>query len=103
MKKILLAASFALVAGTAMAQTTTTTTTTTSTDPVTGDIQTYITKEQRTSVAAPQGFVATVGQPLPAPVPLYRLPDNVSPYQYTIVDGHTYLVDENRNIVEVLD
>lgn len=102
MKSLLIAGAFALVTSAALAQTTTTTTTTT-TDPVTGDIRTYITKEQTASVPAPSGFVATVGEPLPAPVPLYRLPEGMSPYQYSVIDGHTVLVDENRNIVEILD
>ena len=103
MKRLLIAAAFGLTAIAAQAQTTTTTTTTTVDEPMTNTIRTYVTKEKTTSVAAPDGFTVTVGEPLPAPVPLYKLPDDVGPYQYTVMDGHTVLVDENRNIVKIID
>ena len=57
----------------------------------------------RVAKAAPDGYTVTVGTPLPEPVPLYRLPDDVGPYEYAVVDGHTVLVDENRNIVKIID
>ncbi|NDW05353.1 DUF1236 domain-containing protein [Jiella pacifica] len=105
MKRLLLVAALALGAPVAaLAQTTTTTTTTVeTTDPDYGTIQTYVTKERRESVPAPDGYTVTVGTPLPEPVPLYRLPDDVGPYEYAVVDGHTVLVDENRNIVKIID
>ena len=105
MKTILIAACLAAAApAAALAQTTTTTTTTVErTEPDYGTIRTYVTKERHESVAAPDGYTVTVGTPLPEPVPLYRLPDDVGPYEYAVVDGHTVLVDENRNIVKIID
>ena len=105
MKALLLVAAIAVGAPVAaLAQTTTTTTTVETTrEPDYGTIRTYVTKERRESVAAPDGYTVTVGTPLPEPVPLYRLPDNVGPYEYAVVDGHTVLVDENRNIVKIID
>ncbi|MBO0902377.1 DUF1236 domain-containing protein [Jiella sonneratiae] len=106
MKRIILAvAAIALAAPAAVAQTTTTTTTTVETtkEPDYDTIRTYVTKEKHESVAAPDGYTVTVGTALPEPVPLYRLPDNVGPYEYAVVDGHTVLVDDNRNIVKIID
>lgn len=103
MKRLLIAAAFGLTAIAAQAQTTTTTTTTTVDDPTSNTIRTYVTREKTTSIPAPDGYTVTIGEPLPAPVPLYRLPDDVGPYQYTVMDGHTVLVDENRNVVKVID
>ncbi|TFF27725.1 DUF1236 domain-containing protein [Jiella endophytica] len=104
MKRLILAAAIAAAPVAALAQTTTTTTTTVErTEPDYGTIRTYVTKEHHESFAAPDGFTVTTGAPLPEPVPLYRLPDDVGPYQYAVVDGHTVLVDEQRNIVKIID
>ncbi|MCE7028306.1 DUF1236 domain-containing protein [Jiella avicenniae] len=105
MKHLLLAAAIAAGApAAALAQTTTTTTTTVqTTEPDYGTIRTYVTKERHESVAAPTGYTVTVGTPLPEPVPLYRLPDDVGPYEYGVVDGRTVVVDENRNVIQILD
>ena len=108
MKPILAITALALAGSLAAAGAQTTTTTTTSTTvqkPDTAAIQQYVTTQKTTSVTAPSGFTPSVGAPLPEPVPLYKLPDGVSPpgYQYTVVDGHTVVVDENRNIVDILD
>ncbi|MBB4001537.1 MAG: DUF1236 domain-containing protein [Aurantimonas endophytica] len=105
MKSLLIAAGLALLAGSATAQTTTTVTTTTIEEPQIDSIRTYVTREQTTSIVAPDGFDVIVGAPLPEPVPLYRLPEEVGvpAYQYTVIDGHTVLVDENRNIVQIID
>ena len=105
MKPFLIAAGLALLASGAMAQTTTTVTTTTIEEPQVDSIRTYVTRERTTSVAAPDGFDVIVGAPLPEPVPLYKLPEDVGvpTYQYTVIDGHTVLVDENRNIVQIID
>ncbi|MBP0615377.1 DUF1236 domain-containing protein [Jiella mangrovi] len=104
MKRLLLAAAIALVApAAALAQTTTTTTTVQTTEPDYGAIKTYVIKEKHESYMAPDGYTVTVGKPLPAPVPLYRLPDDMGPNEYAVVDGHTVLVDQNRNIVKIID
>ena len=104
MNSFLIAAGLALLASSATAQTTTVTTTTIE-EPQVDSLRTYVTREQTTSVAAPDGFDVIVGAPLPEPVPLYRLPEEVGvpAYQYTVIDGHTVLVDENRNIVQIID
>lgn len=105
MKRIILVALAAGLAAPAVAQTTTTTTTTTIEEPQIETIRTYVTEQKTVSTPAPEGFSVTVGSTLPEPVPLYRLPEDVGPaaYEYAVVDGHTVLVDENRNIVEIID
>ncbi|KQT83500.1 DUF1236 domain-containing protein [Aurantimonas sp. Leaf443] len=106
MKRILLAGMIgAATLGSAFAQTTTTTTVTTIEQPQVEAIRTYITKQPAPTVAPVTGVTYTIGQPLPEPVPLYRLPDDVgvSGYQYTMIDGRTVLVDGNRTVVQVLD
>lgn len=110
MKRLIVAMLAAgVVAGPALAQTTTTTTTVTETtvveQPRVDEIRTYIIDQGVTSVAPPAGVTVTVGTALPDPVPLYKLPDGVAPpdYQYTVIDGTTVLVDDQRNIVQVIN
>ncbi|MBO0662934.1 DUF1236 domain-containing protein [Jiella sp. MQZ9-1] len=108
MKRILLAAALAAaVPAAALAQTTTTTTTVETTQPVqpeTKVIRTYVTKESRESFDAGDGYTVAVGTDLPAPVPLYRLPDDVGPYQYTVVNHKTVVVDPTtRKVIEIIE
>ncbi|MER0239314.1 DUF1236 domain-containing protein [Fulvimarina sp. MAC8] len=108
MKRLIVAVLAAgVVAGPALAQTTTTTVTETTVveQPRVEEIRTYVVEQGVASIAPPEGVTVTVGSALPDPVPLYELPEGVAPpsYQYTVIDGHSVLVDENRNIVQILD
>ncbi|EAU40077.1 hypothetical protein FP2506_02510 [Fulvimarina pelagi HTCC2506] len=109
MKRLIVAMlASAFVAGPALAQTSTTTTVTETTvveQPQVEEIRTYVVDQSVESVAAPEGVTISVGTALPEPVPLYKLPEGVAPptYQYTVVDGQTVLVDENRSIVQIIN
>jgi len=88
-----------------MAPATTTTTTTTVTPAQETAIKTYVTKEKRTTVAAPSGFTVSTGAVLPESVEVYSLPSDVgvTGYKYSVVGGKTVLVDNSRKIIRTID
>ena len=105
MKRILVAAAAAVMAGTAYAQTVTTTQSTTITPAQETAIKTYVTKEKRTSVAAPSGFTVSTGAVLPESVEVHSFPADVgvTGYRYSVVGNKTVLVGSDRKIVRVID
>ncbi|MFD1702699.1 DUF1236 domain-containing protein [Methylopila henanensis] len=62
-------------------------------------VRTYVVQEQRPSVVY-EGEVV-VGKPLPETVEVYRVPD--SDYSYTIVNDKRYIVDQDRQVIEVVE
>jgi hypothetical protein len=68
-------------------------------------VRTYVVAQRRPSVRIEEEIV--VGQPLPPRVRLYSVPTRVgvsTPYNYTIVNDQTVLVDpQTREVVQVLD
>lgn len=62
-------------------------------------VKTYVVQEQRPSVVY-EGDVV-VGKPVPQTVEVYRVPD--SDYSYTVINQKRYIVDSDRNVVQVVD
>ncbi len=104
MKRLFLTAAAIVIAGTALAQTATTTTTTITPAQETA-IKTYVTKEKRTSVAAPSGFTVATGAVLPSAVEVHTFPADVgvTGYSYSVVGGKTVLVGSDRKIIRVME
>ena len=68
-------------------------------------IKHYVTKEKRTSVAAPSGFTVSTGAMLPETVGVHSFPADVGVigYRYSVVGNKTVLVGSDRKIVRVID
>lgn len=62
-------------------------------------VRTYVTTQERPSVVY-DGEV-TVGRTLPRDVQVYSVPD--SDYSYTVVNKRRYIVNSNREVVEVVE
>lgn len=62
-------------------------------------VRTYVTGADQTSVDYDGEVV--VGRPLPERVEVYRVPD--SDYSYTVVNKKRYIVNSNREVVEVVE
>lgn len=62
-------------------------------------VRTYVTSAERPSVVY-DGEV-TVGRSLPRSVEVYSVPD--SDYSYTVVNKKRYIVNRDREVVEVID
>lgn len=62
-------------------------------------VRTYVTEQERPSVVY-EGDVA-VGKPLPSSVEVYSVPE--SDYSYTVVNKKRYIVNSNREVVEVVN
>jgi hypothetical protein len=62
-------------------------------------VRTYVTEQERPSVAY-EGEV-TVGKRLPQDVEVYSVPE--SDYSYTVVNKRRYIVNSDREVVEVVE
>ena len=113
MKQILIAsvASLALVSAAAATSVTTTTTTApagSATVTIQPEVQTkvkqYITTSKPKSVAVPSGFTVRQGVRLPETVEIQSFPADVgvTQYRYVVLGDQTVLVNNNREIVEVI-
>lgn len=103
MKKIILAAAFAIAPAIAFAQTSTTTTTTITTEQQ-GKVRAYIMKERPASVKVTE--TVSVGSVLPSTVTLQTLPSDVgvTQYRYAVVNDKTVLVEpSSRKIIQVIE
>jgi uncharacterized protein YcfJ len=68
-------------------------------------VRTYVVSQRRPSMQVTEEIV--VGQPLPGRVRTYPIPANVrlqNPYNYTVVNDRTVLVDpQTRQVVEIIE
>ena len=69
-------------------------------------IRRHVLHEKRPGVAAPSGFVASVGAVVPAGIELFWMPPEVgvNRYRFTVVGGRVLVVDpEGRRIIETIE
>ena len=114
MKRILIASAATLGLISAAAATSVTTTTTapaassSTTVTIQPEVQTkvkqYITTSKPKSVAVPSGFTVRQGVKLPETVEVQSFPAEVgvTQYRYVVLGDQTVLVNNNREIVEVI-
>jgi hypothetical protein len=107
MKLFLATAMAVMISGAVFAQETTTTTTKTVvvTPEQESAITSYVTKEKRTIVVAPAGFVASNGVVVPQTIEIHSFPSEVgvTNYSYSTIGGQTVLIDpQTRQIVRIL-
>ena len=126
MKKVIIAtvASLGLISAAAASGSSTTTTTTTGTSSggttvttggtsgtvtiqpeVRTKVRQYITTNKPKSVAVPSGFTVRRGVALPETIEVQSLPSDVgvTEYRYVVVGDQTVLVNNNREIVEIIE
>ena len=107
MKRIILAAAVALIAGPALAQPMTETKTVTTTTIAPADeteMREYVVREHHPMVPPPPGFTVNTGVVVPEAVQLYPFPaEHHWRYEYTTIGDQTVLVDpETRRVVHIL-
>lgn len=107
MKRIVMAAAIALIAGPALAQSMTETKTVTTTTIAPADetqMREYVVREHRPMVPPPAGFTVSTGVVVPEAVQLYSFPaERHWRYEYATIGDQTVLVDPGtRRVVHIL-